>query len=42
MRSAAAVGDVLGAVLAGESVGLKLAPVAVGAVVEGAAKIHNV
>ena len=38
MRSAAAVGDVLGAVLAGESVGLKLAPVAVGAVVEGAAE----
>ena len=35
MRSAEAVGDVLGAVLAGESVGLKLAPVAVGAVVEG-------
>ena len=42
MRSAAAVGDVLGAVLAGEIVGLKLAPVAVGAVVEGAAEGDSV
>ena len=42
MRSVAAVGDVLGAVLAGESVGLKLAPVAVGAVVEGAAEGDSV
>ena len=32
----------LGAVLAGESVGLKLAPVAVGAVVEGAAEGDSV